>query len=185
MNQRGQRRRYLLLTWFRFRLFEFRYLAGVSKEAKDRKGRTVIDIACMHRYAAANVTGQFGGSPEEHCNPKHLIPTTAPLPTKSLAPAGWRKPKGLSGTPPESHCDFDVRTDLSVEEFLFDYLALQRPLLIRSATKGTKWDRLRRAWSRKQLATDYGDTLLHVRCTVLNHCDRLVHFEMPSKITGC
>eukprot|EP00038_Savillea_parva_P025637 m.48754 g.48754 ORF g.48754 m.48754 type:complete len:279 (+) comp7029_c0_seq1:1595-2431(+) len=59
-------------------------------------------------------------------------------------------------------CDIDVRADLSTEDFLFDYLALQRPVLLRGVTAGKQWDSLRRAWSRKALAKKYGDTLLQV-----------------------
>ena len=40
---------------------------------------------------------------------------------------GWRKPTGDS-KPPKPRCDFDVRAGLSTEDFLFDYLALQRCL---------------------------------------------------------
>lgn len=46
---------------------------------------------------------------------------------------------------------------LSAESFLLDYLAVQRPVLVRNALRGAAWQSVLPRWSRETLLRDFGD----------------------------
>ena len=105
--------------------------AGLKPSEVDYFNRTAMQVACEHRWSANSMAKALQIS----------IPRACPAPLKYVAPAkhsfqgGWLS----SGVPlPASltaeRCDFDVISHVSdVQQFLFDYLALQRPVLIRGA----------------------------------------------------
>ena len=68
---------------------------------------------------------------------------------------GWDAVVPLRPLPPvrEDVCDFDVRENITAEEFYQDYLLPGRPLILRGFAK--HW-RLRREWTRKELIKRYG-----------------------------
>eukprot|EP00041_Stephanoeca_diplocostata_P031362 m.976002 g.976002 ORF g.976002 m.976002 type:complete len:795 (+) comp23943_c0_seq13:178-2562(+) len=126
-------------------------LSGVPTNAKDMRGYTMLDVACLHRYIADNITELLGGAV---CNTSYLEVRTAPVSTgnRKLIPQGWHSD---AKRPVDSTCDFDVRENLTTEELIFDYLALQRPVLIRNSIAGPSWDVFRQKWARNTIANTY------------------------------
>lgn len=144
---------------------------GVPQDAEDRKGRTAKDVACYHPWAD-NFASRFGTSASEMCSKVWGGSSTRPPPLGASIRQPTAESVGVGGgwlSSPhrryargstQSRCDFDVRTvgdGFDADTFLFDYLMLQRPVLVRGALKGSTWDELRRRWSRETLQDLYGD----------------------------
>eukprot|EP00042_Codosiga_hollandica_P045174 m.455331 g.455331 ORF g.455331 m.455331 type:complete len:270 (+) comp56958_c1_seq38:1341-2150(+) len=65
---------------------------------------------------------------------------------------GWRQEKDVA-----SQCDFDIRNELSPDEFLSDYLLVQRPVIIRNHHRNDpKWEKLRKAFQREAFVQSMG-----------------------------
>ena len=139
---------------------------GVPQEAKDRKGRTALDIACYHPWADA-VAERFGISASKMCakvwggSPTKPPPAglNLPWPPTGAVGGGWLSPH-VGDVATTGSCGFDVRTfadGFNADTFLFDYLMLQRPLLVRGALVGQSWDALRLRWGRESVLNLYGD----------------------------
>lgn len=64
-------------------------LAGISTDRTDRREYTAVDVACLHRYLAQNVTRLFGKTPSGLCNPDHLEVRTAPIAAQKSS--GWHR----------------------------------------------------------------------------------------------
>ena len=120
---------------------------GVDPKRGDRFGRTALQIACMHRWPAAEIELAFG--PGAECTP-------APAGADGLAPpprlppadspgGGWLNPvhapagAGIGG----DGCGVDVREGLTAAQFVKDYLSVHRPVVVRGIQEGPEWDRLR------------------------------------------
>ena len=54
-------------------------------------------------------------------------------------------------------CDFDEVENLAAEDFLIDYLSIQRPVLVRNALQSPGWQKLTQRWSRESILKEMGD----------------------------
>ena len=128
--------------------------AGLKPSEVDYFNRTALQVACLHRWSAEPMAKALQVSMPHGC-PTTLI--YAPL-TKHVPQGGWlgsgrTLPASLTG----ERCDFDViphSTD--VQQFLFDYLALQRPVLVRGAGSGPEMKAFTTAWQRSKLEQEHG-----------------------------
>jgi len=78
-------------------------------------------------------------------------------PHKQISHGGWLDsgvtlPNRLT----QEQCDFDVITASDIESFLFEYLALQRPVLVRNATNSHEMGTLLQTWQRNKFEQVYG-----------------------------
>jgi len=78
-------------------------------------------------------------------------------PHKQISHGGWLDsgvtlPNRLT----QEQCDFDVITASDTESFLFEYLALQRPVLVRNATNSHEMGTLLQTWQRNKFEQVYG-----------------------------
>ena len=112
-------------------------LSGVPKDMEDSQGRTAMDIACSHSWLVANVSHLLGVSSAEVCQKTwKATPPVPPAtwPTAADVGGGWFAPAtGAPHAEPQQSCDIDVRDGIEADNFLFSYLAIQRPVRGRHA----------------------------------------------------
>jgi hypothetical protein len=54
-------------------------------------------------------------------------------------------------------CDFDEVSNIGAEEFLIDYLSVQRPVIVKDALQSPGWQKLIPKWSRESILKEMGD----------------------------
>ena len=122
-------------------------------DREDRFGRTPLTVACLQRWAPADLETVFGV--DAPLCPDSTASLRQDLPKTPTGPSGgwlWDETSPFESGP----CDIDVRVNLTADEFLIEYLSVQRPVRIRNALWGPEWDALRARWSREQLVAHYG-----------------------------
>lgn len=124
--------------------------AGLNPDELDYYNRSALDVACLHRWSMAEFSNLMRRD-DMNCS---LIPMYDSKPGRypdgSFLHAVLELPTSLTS----ERCDFDVRLGLTPEEFLRDYLSIQRPVLIRNATGN--WAGLKTKWQRHNLDAKYG-----------------------------
>eukprot|EP00042_Codosiga_hollandica_P042513 m.391633 g.391633 ORF g.391633 m.391633 type:complete len:329 (+) comp56346_c0_seq38:1280-2266(+) len=110
-----------------------------------------FEYACLHRFFFTFAPPDFPWSATDCDVSTKAIQEkrTTPFVRK---PSGWRQE-----THAEATCDFDIRSDLSADEFMRQYLSVQRPVLVRNHhRKNAKWESLRKNWKRESFLQKYG-----------------------------
>lgn len=134
--------------------------AGLNASDVDYFGRTALQVACLQRWTAEGTAAALG---------VRLLPRECPAPLLYSPPlkrglhGGWlgsgvQLPPELTG----EECGFDVLVSPDVHAFLFNYLALQRPVLIRNATNSHEMKALFHLWQRNKLEQEFGSHEFHV-----------------------
>lgn len=129
--------------------------AGLSAEAVDYFNRTALDIACLHGKLNAERLVSVLKTP----------PSSSPLCSrKTLSHKGTKMGMGgwlpsytaLPGELTDERCDFDSIADLNADSFLYNYLLLQRPVLVRNAINATAIKRFLKQWERGNFEKTFG-----------------------------
>jgi hypothetical protein len=125
---------------------------GADPHERNIDGWSPIDIACRQRWPQDLLVKSFGATVALSCN----LPLERPRREfKYSGPGGdWFKQHGDQA---QSMCDVDVRDSIKPEEFIRDYVAVRRPVLMRKALRGKSWDALRTRWSRGNVAKAHTD----------------------------
>ena len=136
--------------------------AGVPTDVKDRVGRTAMDVACAHGWVVEEVARLLGTGTGLHTAACEKAWQSAPRttltawPTAAEVGGGWGSaPRGHTQQQSQQTCGIDVRADMTADEFLFSYLAIQRPVLVRGGLVGPQWDTIRGQWSRPGFAARF------------------------------
>lgn len=127
--------------------------AGLSLEEKDFRQKTAMDVACSQRWTAEKFSATLGRSSLPH-NCFKKLPYHSP---EKYSKGGWNdSPFELPILLTEDKCGFDVVKDINGEEFLYEYLTLQRPVIVRNAMKSKVMKNLLRKWQRDQFVKEFG-----------------------------
>lgn len=127
--------------------------AGLSLEEKDVRQKTALDVACSQRWTADNFSAALGKKNVPH-NCLKKIPYHPP---EKHSQGGWNdSPFELPALLTDENCGFDVIRDINDEDFLYEYLTLQRPVIIRNVVKSKVMKNLLRKWQRDQFIKEYG-----------------------------
>ena len=128
--------------------------AGLKPTETDYFHRTPMQIACLQRWTSKSMANAL----------KVQLPYGCPAklkyrpPFKHYSQGGWL---GSGVTLPQEltqeRCDFDVLTLSDAENFLYEYLAIQRPVLIRNATNSNELKAMFHLWQRNKFEQEYGD----------------------------
>ncbi len=126
--------------------------AGLKVTDKDYFNRTALKLACLQRWSAKGMARALGETLPRDCP---SLPMYSP-PPKLHSQGGWlgskiRLPKELT----KEKCDIDVLSVSDVETFVFDYLALQRPVLIRNVTSSQQMKSLHQRWQRNKFEQEF------------------------------
>ena len=134
--------------------------AGLSPGEVDYFNRTAMQVACLHRWTAGGMAEALKVSMPHGC-PSKLKYTPPP---KHSAQGGWLgSGVALPASLARERCDIDVIPhDADVQQFLFDYLALQRPVLVRGAANTPEMKAFFTAWQRNKLEHEHGALLFKV-----------------------
>ena len=128
--------------------------AGLKPSEVDYFNRTAMQVACLHRWSAESMAKALQVNMPRGCPAKLKYVT----PAKHDSQGGWLSsgvalPKDLTN----ERCDFDVIPHTAdVQQFLFDYLALQRPVLIRGAGGGSEMKPFSTSLLRNKLEQEHG-----------------------------
>lgn len=127
--------------------------AGLKPSEKDYFNRTALEVACLHRWSADGMAKVL------HSRLPHLCPSPVLYsPAPKLSPqGGWLS----SGVPlpvelTKESCDFDVMTESDIDQFVFDYISLQRPVLVRNATNSNLLKKVYQTWQRNKFVQEFG-----------------------------
>ena len=128
--------------------------AGLKPSEKDYFNRTALQVACLHRWSAEGMAKVL------HMRLPSLCPYPVDYspPSKLYSQGGWLN----SGAPlpvelTRERCDFDVMTKSSdINEFVFNYLSLQRPVLVRNVTNSHLLKKLYQTWQRNKFEQEFG-----------------------------
>ena len=128
--------------------------AGLRAGDEDYFNRTALDVACLHNWSAKPFASALGVSLPDGCPTK---PKQAPL-LKHSPQGGWlgsgvKLPEQLT----TDRCDFDILEEVDVNSFTFNFLSLERPVLIRNAAKMPEIKRLLQLWQRSKFEQEYGN----------------------------
>ena len=127
--------------------------AGLSTEEKDFRQKTAMDVACSQRWTAEKFSATLG----RKSLPDNCLKKVPYQPPEKYSQGGWNdSPFELPTSLTEDKCGFDVVKDINDEEFLYEYLTLQRPVIVRNAMKSKVMKNLLRKWQRDQFVKEYG-----------------------------
>eukprot|EP00039_Didymoeca_costata_P011934 m.170037 g.170037 ORF g.170037 m.170037 type:complete len:791 (+) comp15335_c0_seq1:129-2501(+) len=139
-------------------------LSGVPKDYRDRMGRSPLDVACYHPWIVSNVTTLFGTSPDRACRSIWGSKTPPEKTTWTSHPSvggGWLSPNETNQNQQRS-CDFEViEGDLTDKEFYLQYLAIQRPVLVRKGMTGARWTHVQKKFSRENFLRTFWEEEVH------------------------
>ena len=126
--------------------------AGLKVTDKDYFNRTALELACLQRWSAKGMARALGQKLPKDC-PQKLIYSPPP---KLHSQGGWlgggiSLPKELT----KEKCDIDVLSTGDVQTFVFDYLSLQRPVLIRNVTNNQEMKALYQRWQRNKFEQEF------------------------------
>ena len=127
--------------------------AGYDPAMKNAEGWSATDIACKQQWTHAELLKAFGEDGDgQYCDVEVAPPKRS---FKYVGPGGgWAKVRGAQL---ESDCGVDVREKLSAADFLKEYVAVRRPVLLRKVQRGRAWDALRDRWARGSIAGFHAD----------------------------
>ena len=128
--------------------------AGVPLDEVDYFKRSPLQIACLHGWSAKRFAESLKQNLPDGCLQN---PTYYPPPKLSMfggwLPGNFPVPTALSS----GRCDFDVMGVADAKVFLYDYLSLQRPVIVRNASSSHALKKLYNLWHRGRLAREYGN----------------------------
>lgn len=128
--------------------------AGLKPTDTDYLERTPIQVACLQRWTSKGMADALKIQRPYGCPSKLKYRP----PIKHYSQGGWL---GSGVTLPQElsreKCDFDVLSISDAETFLYEYLALQRPVLIRNATNSEELRTMFHLWQRNKFEQEYGD----------------------------
>eukprot|EP00056_Hartaetosiga_gracilis_P005825 m.89550 g.89550 ORF g.89550 m.89550 type:complete len:796 (+) comp12296_c0_seq12:23-2410(+) len=150
-------------------------VAESMKSQRDRFGRSVQDMICEHSWgnmdfafpSSSRTSHSSNSAAKEYCeeyNDRRIQSRPYLLDmamkrsgsTGSSVGGGWKIKRSITRQPKQ--CDIDVVDGavFSVNDFLVDYLSLQKPVLIKNGLLEKHWDDVRKRWERNFFATNYG-----------------------------
>lgn len=134
--------------------------AGLVPSDADYFNRTALDIACLQgRWSAEPLVQALGMQLPPNCPRKAIFHQGK----RSVTNGGWLPSHvALPSELTENRCDFDAVVDLTAESFLYNYLILQRPVLVRNALNSTLVQRFLQRWERNNFESLFGDVTLRV-----------------------
>ena len=127
---------------------------GLSPTEVDYFNRTALSVACLHGWTAKDMANALSMKLPSDC-PTAVIYSPPPR----LSPQGGWMASGVA-LPPElmkERCDFDVMKVPDTQTFVFDYMSLQRPVLIRNATNSHVMKKLFTMWQHNKFEQEFGD----------------------------
>ena len=130
--------------------------AGLRKGDRDYRNRTALDVACLHRWSAEALASALNTQLPHGClfSPLQYSPPVKPIIQGGWLGSGVVLPSELTA----ERCDFDVVASLDANQFLSQYLSLQRPVLVRDAAAGSPDIKaLFHAWQRNRFEQMYGE----------------------------
>ena len=127
--------------------------AGLSMDEVDYVNRTALQVACLHRWSAEGLARALDIRLPADCHQGPLYHR----PPLLITYGGWLSttlslPQDLTN----EQCDFDVLSGSDAQTFVFDYLSLLRPVLIRNATSIHSMKRFYQLWQRNKFVSEYG-----------------------------
>lgn len=126
--------------------------AGLQLSDIDFFNRTALQVACIQRWTAKGMGDALRQTLPRNCPVK---PNYSP-PLKHSLQGGWLgSGVALPAKLTRERCDFDVVAP-DVYTFLYEYLALQRPVVIRNATNSHRMRGLYQLWQRNKLDHELG-----------------------------
>ena len=129
--------------------------AGAPPDEADYFKRSPMKVACLQRWSAKRFAHALGRDLPEDCLQDPIYYPPPRLSTYGgWLPSSFALPKALTS----ERCDFDVMSGPDAELFLYDYLSLQRPVLVRNATNIPSMKKLHHLWHRNRLGNEYGET---------------------------
>lgn len=132
--------------------------AGLNSSEVDYFNRTALHIACLHRWSAEGMAEALEQKLPHNCPIKSIYHPPPKLSTYGgWASSGLSLPNELTA----ERCDIDVLSVSDVQTFVFDYLALQRPVLIRNATGVHSMKKLYHLWQRSKFKQEYGSLVFN------------------------
>lgn len=127
--------------------------AGLSPKDKDFRQKTPLDVACSQRWTAEKFSFALGRDKL----PRNCVKKIPYQPSGKYSQGGWNdSPFELPAQLTDDKCDFDVVIDINGEDFLYEYLTLQRPVIVRNAVKSKVMKNLFHKWERDQFIKEYG-----------------------------
>ena len=134
--------------------------AGLLPNDTDVFNRTALDVACLQgKWSAEPLVQALGMQLPRNCPRKTIFHQGG----RSVTNGGWLPSHvALPTELTENRCDFDAVAELTAESFLYDYLILQRPVLIRNALNSTIVQRFLQRWERNNFESLFGDVTLRV-----------------------
>ena len=143
---------------------------GYDAEAVDPKtGYSALDIACLQRWRRAEIDQAFGLDAYPKCVRKGLLAPYNKGKTQKFVEAGGGWLADAYITQPKEMCDFDVRVDLTAEEFVFNYANPRRPVVIRGGLKGKAWEALQERWSKDKIVKMHPDVIFNMSIIPYGH----------------
>ena len=126
--------------------------AGLKVSDKDYFNRTALQVACLQRWSAKGMARALGQKLPHDCPSKLLYSP----PPKLHMQGGWLSSgTNLPRVLTKERCDIDVMAEPDLQSFVFDYLALQRPVLVRNATNNQQMKTLYHTWQRNKFEQEY------------------------------
>lgn len=151
--------------------------AGLRASDVDYFNRTALQVACLQRWTAGGMAEALSTRLPHNClsEVKYLPPV------KHSFHGGWLGsgiilPQELT----REQCDFDVLASSDVDSFLYDYLALQRPVIIRNATNSHELKTLFHTWQRNRFEQEFGR--LELKEVTVPYVELLGHKENSTTI---
>ena len=134
--------------------------AGLVPSDTDYFNRTALDIACLQgQWSAEPLVRALGMLLPQNCPRKAIFHQGR----RSVSNGGWLPSHvALPSELTENRCDFDAVVDLTAESFLYDYLMLQRPVLVRNALNSSLVQGFLHRWERNNFESLFGDVSLRV-----------------------
>jgi tetratricopeptide (TPR) repeat protein len=127
--------------------------AGLKSTEVDYFNRTALQVACLHGWSAEGMAKALNQNLPHGCPVKPIYHPPPKLSTYGgWLPNSFTLPKALV----TERCDFDVLAVPDVRSFTYDYLALQRPVLIRNATSIHSMKKLYQLWQRSKFKQEFG-----------------------------
>ena len=124
----------------------------------------------MQAWSREEIAASFGNTSASYCTTalpglSHLAarqPTNVAPFQYTDAGGGYLTPTDAAAIP--STCDFDVVDEtggdfLSTAEFQHVYVSARRPVLVRGAQRGARWDALRERWNKANLGLTHQDVV--------------------------
>ena len=131
---------------------------GVRPGDQDYFNRTALGVACLHRWSIDGMARALGSKVPDSC-PSH--PSYAP-PVRLTLQGGWLgSGSGLPSALTNERCDIDVMATPNITDFIFNYLSLGRPVLVRNASNSHSMKELYQRWQRVKMEGEYGFVQLH------------------------